>query len=66
MNAKQMIDQLLDLNDEEKVKMLLFYYQQGLEIGKEEASYEIATKLASQNVDKSIISLTTRINTLDL
>lgn len=65
MSDKELIDQLLDLNNEEKNNTLLFFHQIGLEIGKEEAAYEIALKLAKCDVDPNIITYATNISSLD-
>lgn len=40
---------------------LMYYYEQGFEIGKEEALYEITNQMILENIDRKTISKITKI-----
>lgn len=48
--------------DEEQINELLYYYQQGINIGKEETKLKIINNLISLEFDKSIIAKVVNIN----
>lgn len=49
------------LSDKE-INELLYYYQQGIEIGKEEATFEIINKLIKLNININDIAKATNIS----
>lgn len=52
---KNFIEKKANLNEEE-INELLYYYQQGIDMGKEETILNIINSLISLNIDNSTIS----------
>lgn len=62
---KNFIEKKAELSDEE-VNELLYYYQQGIEVGKEETKMSIVNKLIEYNISINIISKVTDISLKEL
>jgi len=62
---KSFIEKKSYLTDEE-INELLYYYQQGIEIGKEETTLSIINNLIKLNIDKDIICQAVNIDNTKL